>query len=346
MVLAPANRRNNVSRAAVLQGIGAVVPPRVVDNDELSRSLDTDDRWIRTRTGIRRRHWTDPGTTTGDLAAEAGLRALKSAGVDSVDMVILATSTGNQVMPATAPEVAEMLGLDRVAAHDVSAACAGFVYALSSAAGALAIGGAERVLVIGADVWSTRLDPADRSTAIIFGDGAGAAVLRAGDADEPGALLGFDLGSDGSGRELAQVAGGGSRELSAGRPPRPGDAYLAMQGKEMFTHAVNRMAESSRRLLDRIGWDVDDVAWCAAHQANVRILHTVADVLALPRERMLVHLDRVGNTSAASIPLALTDAASAGRLRAGDGVLMTAFGGGLSWGSTAVRWPAPDVLSI
>ncbi|MET8137669.1 beta-ketoacyl-ACP synthase III [Streptomyces sp. NPDC006290] len=333
-------------RAAVLAGIGAALPSRSVSNDELAETLDTNDAWIRTRTGIRTRHWTDTGTNTGDLATAAGARALKSAGVDSADLVILATSTGNQPMPGTAPEVATALGLGNVAAYDVSAACSGFLYALSAAAGAIAAGVAERVLVIGADVWSTRLNPQDRSTTIIFGDGAGAAVLRAGNGDEPGALLGFDLGSDGIGHELAQVAGGGSRERGSGRPPNPEDAYMTMQGKEMFTHAVNRMAASSEQLLERIGWGAADVDWCAAHQANIRILHTVADVLGVDRSRMLVHLDKAGNTSAASIPLALTDAAKSGQIKAGDRVLMTAFGGGLSWASTAMRWPELDVMEI
>lgn len=317
-----------------------------MSNDELAETLDTNDTWIRTRTGIRTRHWTDTGTSTGDLATAAGARALKSAGVDSADLVILATSTGNQPMPGTAPEVATALGLGNVAAYDVSAACSGFLYALSAAAGAIAAGVAERVLVIGADVWSTRLNPQDRSTTIIFGDGAGAAVLRAGNGDEPGALLGFDLGSDGVGHELAQVAGGGSRERGSGRPPNPEGAYMTMQGKEMFTHAVNRMAASSEQLLKRIGWGAADVDWCAAHQANIRILHTVADVLGVDRSRMLVHLDKAGNTSAASIPLALTDAAMSGQIKVGDRVLMTAFGGGLSWASTAMRWPELDVMEI
>ncbi|MET7736980.1 beta-ketoacyl-ACP synthase III [Streptomyces sp. NPDC005402] len=333
-------------RATVLAGIGAAIPPRSVTNDELARTLDTNDTWIRTRTGIRTRHWADTGTSTGDLATAAGARALKSAGVDSVDLVILATSTGNQPMPGTAPEVATALGLGHVAAYDISAACSGFLYALSAAAGAIASGVAERVLVVGADVWSTRLDPTDRSTTIIFGDGAGAAVLRAGDAGEPGALLGFDLGSDGTGHELAQVAGGGSRERGSGLPARPEGAYMTMQGKDMFTHAVNRMAASSEQLLGRVGWSAADVDWCAAHQANIRILHTVADVLGVERSRMLVHLDKVGNTSAASIPLALTDAAVSERVKPGDRVLMTAFGGGLSWASTALRWPEIDVMEI
>ncbi|MEU8924780.1 beta-ketoacyl-ACP synthase III [Kitasatospora sp. NPDC048545] len=335
-----------MSRAAVLAGLGAMVPERAVDNEEISRIVDTDDEWIRTRTGIGRRYWADPGTATGDLAAVAGRRALESAGVDTVDQVILATSTPNRPMPATAPEVASALGLDGVPGFDLSAACAGFVYGLQSAAGAIAAGFAERVLVIGADIWSTRLDPEDRATAIIFGDGAGAAVLRAGDAAEPGALLGFDLGSDGANRDLAFLPAGGSRQRSERAPLRDADNYLAMRGKEIFTHAVERMAGSSEALLDSVGWTAADVDRFVGHQANVRILHTVADVMTVPRERVVVHLDKVGNTSAASIPLALTDAAAEGRLTPGQKVLLTSFGGGLSWGSTALSWPDIKVSGI
>ncbi|MEU9069056.1 beta-ketoacyl-ACP synthase 3 [Streptomyces sp. NPDC048109] len=335
-----------MSRTAVLEGAGAMVPPRAVGNEELSRIYDTNDTWIRTRTGIRRRHWADPGTATGDLAAVAGQRALESARTSAVDLLVLATSTPNQPMPATAPEVAARLGLGEIAAYDISVACAGFVYALSSACGAIAAGIADRVLVIGADVWSTRLNPQDRATGIIFGDGAGAMVLRAGVPSEPGALAGFDLGSDGRLKDLAIVPGGGSRELSKECDPDPVDAYLTMQGKEIFTHAVQRMSESSERVLKSVGWTADSVDWFAGHQANARILHTVADLLQVDRERVLIHLDQVGNTSAASVPLALTWAAHEGRLGAGHRVLMTSFGGGLSWGSAALTWPDIPVAAV
>lgn len=334
------------SRAAVLVGLGATVPPRAVDNEELSQLLDTDDHWIRTRTGITRRYWAEPGTATGDLAVTAAQQALSSADHGRIDMLIVATSTPDHPMPATAPAVAARLGLGPIAAYDISVACAGFVYALASAAGAIAAGIAERVLVIGADVWSTRLNPQDRATAIIFGDGAGAAVLRAGNPSEPGALAGFDLGGDGALKDLAIVPGGGSRQRSAPEGTSEQDDYLAMRGKEIFTHAVRRMGESSADLLKKIGWSAADVDLVAGHQANARILHTVADLLEVDRQRVLIHLDRVGNTSAASIPLALTDAAADGRLTAGHRVLMTSFGGGLSWGSAALIWPSIQVSDV
>jgi 3-oxoacyl-[acyl-carrier-protein] synthase-3 len=318
--------------AAVLKGLGTCVPPRAVSNEELSERLDTSDEWIRTRTGIRQRYWAEPGTATGDLAVEAGARALKSAGVDSADAVVLATTTPDHPCPATAPWVAARLGLGPVPAHDVAAVCAGFVYALAGAAGLILTGIAERVLVIGAETYSGILDPADRNTAVIFGDGAGAVVLEAGRADEPGALLGFDLGSDGEQHDLIAIPGGGSRQRTA-------SPYFTMQGKKVFAQAVTRMGQSSTAVLERVGWPTSSVDRLVGHQANVRILHAVADLLRIDRERAVVNLDRVGNTSAASIPLALADAAAAGELRPGERVLLTAFGGGLAWGSTALVWP-------
>jgi 3-oxoacyl-[acyl-carrier-protein] synthase III len=335
-----------MSRAAVVEGLGAMVPPREVCNDEIAALVGSDDEWIRMRTGIGQRHWASPGTTTGDLAAVAGQRALESAGGDTVDLLILATSTPNQPMPATAPEVASKLGLGNVPGYDLSAACAGFIYALASAAGAIAAGIAERTLVIGADIWSTRLNPADRATAIIFGDGAGAMVLRAGGANELGAVAGFDLGSDGTNRELAVLMAGGSRQRSLSMPPRKEDDYLSMRGKEIFAHAVRRMADSSQALATNLKWSIDDVDWFVGHQANSRILHAVAGLLGIDRSHVLIHLDRVGNTSAASIPLALADGVSKGCVRSGHKVLITSFGGGLSWGSTGLQWPELSVSPI
>jgi 3-oxoacyl-[acyl-carrier-protein] synthase-3 len=329
-------------RAAVLAGLGTYVPPHIVTNNDLSRVMDTSDEWIRSRTGIAQRHWAQPGTATGDLAVEAGGRALKSAGTGAVDLVVVATTTPDHPCPATAPDVAHRLGLDAVAAYDIAAVCSGFVYAMASAAGAIAAGIADRVLVIGAETYSTILNPEDRTTSVIFGDGAGAVVLRAGEPGEPGALLGYDLGSDGSLKDLIIVPAGGSRQPAgtvAASGGRPAETYFHMQGKPVFRHAVTRMAASSQAILDRAGWSAESVDWFVGHQANVRILHAVADQLGMARDRTVVNLDRVGNTSAASIPLALGDAVSGGLLTPGDRVLMSAFGGGLSWGSTALVWP-------
>jgi 3-oxoacyl-[acyl-carrier-protein] synthase-3 len=321
--------------SAVVEGLGVHVPPRIVTNDELSRTLDTNDEWIRTRTGIAQRHWADPGTSTADLATEAGARALKSAGAGECDAVIVATMTPDRICPATAPEVAARLGLPHVAAFDVGAVCTGFVYALATATGLIAAGIAGRVLVIGAEVMSAVLDPDDRSSTVIFGDGAGALVLRAGEPDELGAVGPFDLGSDGEGADLIEIPAGGSRMPTGRDQPDRTQHYFRMDGREVYRHAIPRMVESSRAVLAKAGMKIADVDRLVGHQANARILNAVGERLGVPPERCTVNIDRFGNTSGATIPLALADAG----LVAGDRVLLTAFGGGLTWGSALLTWP-------
>ncbi|SOE07319.1 beta-ketoacyl-ACP synthase III [Streptomyces sp. Ag109_G2-15] len=325
--------------AAVLCGLAGWVPPRVVTNDDLAERLDTDDTWIRTRTGIRRRHVIEPGEATSDLAVAAGRRALRHAGADSVDAVIVTTTTPDRPCPATAPAVAARLGLAGAAAFDVGAVCTGFVYGLATAVGLIMCGVAERVLLIGADTYSTIVDPLDRANAIIFGDGAGAVVLRAGQADDPGAVGHFDLGSDGAHEDLITITAGGSRQRSTGGEVQHRDRHFAMRGNEVYRHAVTRMAESARAVLDTAGWKIDEVDHFVPHQANLRILHSVADDLGLPRERCVTNVDAVGNTGAASIPLALADAVARQAISPGDRLLLTAFGGGLTWGSCLLTWP-------
>src|SRR4051812_31465719 len=227
-----------MNEAAVICGLGASLPPRVVTNAMLAERLDTTDAWIHTRTGIRQRHVVDTGVATSDLAVEAGRRALHSAGVRDVDMVVLATTTPDHPCPATAPDVATRLGLGSVPAFDIAAVCSGFVYGLGVGAGAILGGLGDRVLVIGAEAFSTILNPEDRTTAPIFGDGAGAVVLRRGEASEPGALQRFDLGSDGELSELIAIPAGGSRQRSSGLPPDPDDRFFRMQGRPVFKHAV------------------------------------------------------------------------------------------------------------
>ncbi|MFJ9815452.1 beta-ketoacyl-ACP synthase III [Streptomyces sp. NPDC101151] len=329
----------STGRAAVISGIGSYVPPNVVTNDDLAQRLDTSDAWIRTRTGIVERNFITPGTSTGDLAVEAGLRALKSAGDEQVGAVVLATTTPDQPCPATAPQVAARLGLGQVPAFDVAAVCSGFLYGLASAAGLIAAGVADRVLLIAADAFTTIINPEDRTTAVIFADGAGAVVLRAGSADEPGAIGPLVLGSDGELSHLIEVPAGGSRQRSTDRPIASEDHYFRMLGRDTYRHAVERMTAASTEAAERSGWRLDDVDRFVAHQANARILEAVSDRLGIPAERQLSNIARVGNTGAASIPLLLAEATAEGRLATGHRVLLTAFGGGLSWGAATLVWP-------
>lgn len=328
---------------AVLAGLGGWLPPRVVDNAELTARLDTSDEWIRTRTGIRERRVVDAGMSTVDMSVEAGGRALRSAGLERVDAVVLATATPDQPCPASAPQVASRLGQRDAAAFDLNAVCSGFVYALATAAGLIAAGVARDVLVVGADAFTTLLDPGDRGTVPIFGDGAGAAVLREGRDGEVGAIGPFDLHSDGEHAELLVVPAGGSRQKE---PEQPSDRYLRMEGQAVFRHATTRMAESSRAVLDGLGWTVGEVDRFVGHQANIRILNTVAKQLGLPADSLVVNIERTGNTSAASIPLALVDGVRDGSLRPGDRVLLAAFGAGFTWGATGLRWPDVPVEAV
>ncbi|MFI0816210.1 beta-ketoacyl-ACP synthase III [Streptomyces sp. NPDC021098] len=328
-----------MNRAAVLTGLGTWLPEHVVTNDELARRLDTSDEWIRTRTGIRQRHVIGPGQSTGDLAVEAGRRALKSAGTERADMVMVATSTPDRPCPATAPDVASRLGLSGVPAFDIAAVCTGFVYALGMAASVIASGAAESVLVIGADTFSTILDPEDRTTRAVFGDGAGAVLLRPGDPGEPGALGGLDLGSDGTRSDLIEVPAGGSRQKASGLSAEEAGAYFTMRGRAVFSEAVRRMATSVGTTAHRLGWVPGDLDRVVLHQANARILAAVADRMGLPAQRFVSNIGRVGNTVAASIPLALADGVIGGELCPGQRVVLGGFGGGLTWGAMGLRWP-------
>ncbi|AGL15833.1 beta-ketoacyl-ACP synthase III [Actinoplanes sp. N902-109] len=331
-------------RHPVLAGVGAYLPPRVVTNDDLAVGLDTSDAWIRGRTGIAERRFAGAGTSTADLAVEAGTLALKSSSESEADAVVLATATPDHPLPGTAPEVAARLGLAGAAAYDVSAVCAGFLYGLASAAGLIAAGYARRVLLIGAETFTSIIDPADRGTAVIFADGAGAVVLRAGDAGEPGAIGHTDLGSDGTHKDLIVVPGGGSRQRTSGEPAGPRDHYFQMAGRDVYRHAVERMSGSARTALEHAGWAVADVDRFVPHQANAKISAAVADRLGLHPGRVLSNIARTGNTSAASVPLLLAHAAADRRLRPGHRVLLAAFGGGLAWGASTLVWP--DVTAL
>lgn len=323
---------------ATVVGVGACLPDRVVTNDDLAARMDTSDEWIRTRTGIRARRWSS-GESTSDLAVGAGRRAMASAGVGRVDAVIVATTTPDRRCPATAPEVAARLGMVGVAAHDVAAVCTGFLYGLANAAGLIAGGSAESVLLIGAETFSTILNPADRATLVVFGDGAGAVVLAAGDPTGPGAIGPTVLGSDGGHYDLIQIPAGGSRQLSSGTQAPAADHYFQMAGREVFRYAVERMSSVALEALDRAGLTPDEIDYVIPHQANARISDAIGKRLGIEPGRMLSNLETVGNTAAASIPLLLAEANADGRIRAGDRLLLVAFGGGLTWGATTLSWP-------
>ncbi|MGW4589308.1 beta-ketoacyl-ACP synthase III [Amycolatopsis thermoflava] len=321
---------------AVLAGLGTCLPPRVVGNRELSQRLDTSDDWIQARTGIHERRIADTGTTTVGMATSAADAALSDSGMADVDALVLATSTPDQLCPGSAPQVAAGLGLSGIPALDVNAACTGFLYALAAASGMLAAELAERVLVIGADTFSRLCDPDDRTTAPIFGDGAGAVVLRAGTAAEPGALGPFDLHADGTRANLLVVPAGGSKQRFSDNSH---DYFLHMQGREVFRHACAKMAESVLAVLRVARLPLAGVDRLVGHQANLRILQTLAARLGLDEKHLVTNIGHVGNTSAASIPLALADAVDGGHLRPGHHVVLTAFGAGLTWGSSVLTWP-------
>ncbi|MDH6135462.1 3-oxoacyl-[acyl-carrier-protein] synthase-3 [Kitasatospora sp. MAA4] len=332
-------------RASVIAGLGAWLPPQQVTNDDLAAYLDTSDEWIRSRTGISTRYRVDPGTSTGDLAVAAGELALKAAGGIGVDAVVLGTTTPDRLCPATAPEVASRLGLVDVPAFDISAVCTSFLYGLGASVGLIAAGMAERVLLIGAETFTSILDPRDRTTAAIFGDGAAAVVLRAGDPQEPGAIGPLLLGSDGTQSDLIQIPAGGARTRNSTVPPPPEDHFFRMNGSDTYRHAVERTTAVARTALERAGWLPEQVDRFAAHQANARIVNAVADRLGIPAgERRLANIDRVGNTAAASVPLLLAESVASGRLRPGDRTLIAAFGGGVTWGATTVVWPDVPAL--
>ncbi|MFE4826228.1 beta-ketoacyl-ACP synthase 3 [Streptomyces sp. NPDC056672] len=298
-----------------------------------------------TGSGIGRVTGPGPGPGAGPGAGPGvgpGVGPVTGAGAGpavDVDAVVLATATPDHPCPGTAPALAARLGLGPVPAFDIGAVCSGFVYGLAVCRGLVVSGLYDRVLLVGADVYSTWLDPRDRASGVVFGDGAGAALIGAGRAGAPGELLAFDLGSDGAGYDLITVAGGGSRARATDRPPAEGDEFFRMRGRAVYQHAVERMTASCRSLLTTVGWDAAQVDHFVPHQANARILRAVAGRVGIGADRCVIHLDRVGNTGAASIPLALADAQARGRLRAGDRVLLTAFGGGLTWGTAALRWP-------
>jgi 3-oxoacyl-[acyl-carrier-protein] synthase-3 len=320
---------------AVPRGCGHCLPARVVENAEFEKSLDTSDEWIRTRTGIERRHFAADGEMTSDLAIGAARAALADAGLagPDLDAVILATATPDQTFPSTAVKVQEAIGMHRGFAFDIHAVCAGFIFALAQAHALIHAGQARRVMIIGAETFSRILDFSDRATCVLFGDGAGALVLEAGEGEGTAAdhgVLATDLHSDGRHAGLLYVDGGPSSTGTAG--------VVRMSGQEVFKHAVVKLAETGAAALARAGLSTDDIDWLVPHQANLRIMTMTAQKLGIPRERVIVTVQDHGNTSAASIPLALSVGRASGRIKPGDLLLMEAIGGGLVWGAAVMRW--------
>ena len=315
---------------SVVRGVGAHLPERVVENDWFAGFLDTSDEWIRARTGIERRRFAAEGEFTSDLAAAAARAALADAGMDAggIDAVIVATTTPDATFPSTAVKVQAALGC-RGFAYDVMAACAGFVFALANADAMIRTGLARRVLVIGAETYSRILDWEDRGTCVLFGDGAGAVILEGADEDGRG-VISADLNSDGTQAGILYVDGGVGSTGTAGK--------LRMHGREVFRHAVEKLSSTASAALAGAGMDHGDVDWIVPHQANVRIIEGTARRLGVPMEKVVVTVQDHGNTSAASIPLALSVAAADGRLRPGQVIVTEAIGGGLVWGSVVLRW--------
>jgi 3-oxoacyl-[acyl-carrier-protein] synthase-3 len=315
-------------------GFGSYLPKNIVSNDDLARKLDTSDAWIRKRTGITQRHIAAEGELTSDLAEQAARTALDSAGVssDEIDLIVLATATPDNTFPATAARVQSRLGIRRGAAFDIQAVCAGFIYALATADNMIRLGQAETALVIGAEVFSRILDWEDRGTCVLFGDGAGATVLRGSEvsgSNQDRGILSTHLYSDGEYYDMLYVDGGPSTTGTSG--------YLRMEGKEVFRHAVQRMSEVVETALETNGLKIDDVDWLIPHQANKRIMDSIAKKLSFPTEKIVVTVDKQANTSAATIPLALAEASSDGRLKEGNLIALSALGGGFSWGSALFR---------
>ena len=324
-----------------ITGWGMYAPERVLTNAELERVVDTSDEWIRTRTGIRERRIAAAHETTATLSAIAAKRAIAVAGLqpDDIDVILVATLTPDYWMPSTGALVKEAIGNSTAAAMDVMAACSGFVYAYSAADSYIRSGMYKNALVIGAETLSRFLDFSDRATCILFGDGAGAVVLSASD-EEGGGLQGLELTTDPDGAYMIWLPSGGSRSPASGQTLARGEHYVRMEGRETYRYATKTMATTALKAIERAGWQPDEIDLFIPHQANVRIIESVAKGLNLPMEKMFVNVDRFGNTSAGSIPIALAEAVNSGRVKVGDKIVLVAFGAGLTSGGIAMEWTA------
>jgi len=336
-------------RGATIVGTGMYVPERVLTNADLERMVETSDEWIRERTGIRERRIAAEGETCSDMSVAAARRALDMAGVqvDEIDQIVLATTTPDRFLPSCACTVQAKLGAKNAAAFDVFAACTGFIYGLGIARGAIGVGAAETVLVIGAEQLSRIVDYTDRNTCVLFGDGAGAAVLRACEPDR--GILATSIHSDGELGNLLEVPAGGSAQPATRETVEGHQHFIKMRGRELFKVAVRGMEDSLRVVLDQAGILPSDIDLLIPHQANERIINATLERLAVSPEKVILNLDRYGNTSSASIPISLDEVVRAGRLSSGDTVAFVAFGGGVTWGASVARWtmavPSTEVLA-
>ena len=317
---------------SIIRSVGAYLPAHVMTNEDLAKKVDTSDEWIVQRTGIRQRHIAAEGENTSDLATAAGRKALENAGLtpDDIDLIVVATTTPDMTFPATAAVVQQKLGMHHGAAFDIQAVCSGFVYAVGTADSYLKNGLAKRALVIGAETASRILDWDDRTTCVLFGDGAGAAVMELGKPGEERGVLATALRSDGHHWNKLYTDGGPSSTRSMG--------HIRMEGKEVFKHAVGMITDVVYKVLEDTGHTIDDLDWFVPHQANKRIIDGAGVKLGLPPEKVVVTVDRHANTSAASVPLALNTAVADGRIKRGDLVMIEAMGGGFTWGASLIRW--------
>lgn len=326
---------------AHITGWGMAVPQKVLTNDDLSKMVDTNDAWIQEMTGIRERHIAADSESSASLGADACFKALKMAGLtpDDVDLIICSTSSPEHIFPATACLIQDRLGANHAGAYDLSAACSGFIYALQAGAQAIKVGDANTVLVIGAETLSRFVDWKDRNTCILFGDGAGAFVIQA--SEKPGGIQKGVIHSDGSGGDYLTVPAGGSANPTTEATLHAGGHFIHMNGKEVFRFATRVIVQSTNEVLKKMNWNVEDLKMIIPHQANKRIIDAAARGLSLPIESFFMNLDKYGNTSTASIPIATVEAVKNKRLRAGDKVVFVGFGAGLTWGALAIEWTGP-----
>ncbi|MFZ6027203.1 MAG: beta-ketoacyl-ACP synthase III [Chloroflexota bacterium] len=338
---APRRSMPFIGRYAHVTGWGMAVPERVMDNNELATIVDTTDEWIVSHTGIKERHVAASDQTSASLAVDAAIKALEVANLKptDLDLIVVSSATPEHLFPSTACLVQDRLGASQAGAYDVLAACSGFVYALYTAAQSIRTGAHQNVLVIGAETLTRFVNWQDRNTCILFGDGAGAFVLQG--SDEPGGVLSGILRSDGSGGDALSIPAGGSHMPASFETVSNGSHYIQMNGREVFRFATRVMASATRSAIQAAGLAFEDIAWIVPHQANIRIIEKAMRDLNVPMDRCVINIDRYGNTSTASIPIAICEAVADGRIQPGDYLVLVGFGGGLTWGSSVLRWSGP-----